>query len=250
VTAVDQHNREIVANGKIWREKPLLRDIYRTFYARMAAELPAGDHGPIVELGSGMGHIKEQIPECITTDLVPNPWLDRQENAYSLTFPDDSIAAFLLFDVFHHFRYPGAVLRELHRTLRTGGRVILFEPDMSLLGRFIYGLFHHEPLKFRQPIAWESCCESILLRDDYYAAQGNAYRIFVRQEEPRRLKDWSIIRKERDAAISYVASGGFRGPQLYPRSLLPAMEFIDRLLHPLPSLFSTRLLVVLEKVCR
>jgi hypothetical protein len=34
--------------------------------------------GPIVELGSGIGAVKEFIPTCITTDIFPNPWLDQQ----------------------------------------------------------------------------------------------------------------------------------------------------------------------------
>lgn len=150
MTAIEQHNREIHANAEVWRRKPLLRDIYDGFYARIAAELPPADLGPVVELGSGMGNIKRRIPHCITTDLFSNEWLDRQENAYALSSSDSSVGAFVLFDVFHHLRHPGAVLRELHRTLRPGGRVILFEPDMGLVGRFIYNVFHHEPLEEKQ----------------------------------------------------------------------------------------------------
>ena len=78
MTAIEQHNLEIHANAEVWRRKPLLRDIYDGFYAHIAAELPPAELGPVVELGSGMGNIKRLIPQCITTDLFSNAWLDRQ----------------------------------------------------------------------------------------------------------------------------------------------------------------------------
>jgi hypothetical protein len=47
------------------------------------------------------------IPECVTTDIFPNPWLDRVENAYALNFADASVGNLILFDVFHHLEFPG-----------------------------------------------------------------------------------------------------------------------------------------------
>jgi SAM-dependent methyltransferase len=247
VTPLEQHNREIHSNAEVWRRKPLLRDIYDGFYARIAAQLPPAQPGPVVELGSGMGNIKQRIPQCITTDLFPNEWLDRQENAYALSFADGSVGAFVLFDVFHHLRHPGAVLGELRRALRPGGRVILFEPDMGLLGRFIYGNFHHEPLGLADAIAWDAPADFTAGNHGYYAAQGNAHRIFVRGERPGSLAGWNVARVERIPELAYVASGGFGGPQLYPRIALPVFKLLDVILRPLPALCSTRLLVVLEK---
>jgi len=244
---VGQHNVEIHENSVAWQRKPLIRDIYDGFYRRIAAHLPPADLGPVVEIGSGMGNIKRVIPHCITTDLFPNAWLDRQENAYALSFADRSIGAIVLFDVFHHLRYPGTVLRELRRVLQIGGRVILFEPDMSPLGKLVYGTFHHEPLALLDPITWEAPEGSKTENHGYYAAQGNACRIFVRGERPGPIDGWTISRVERHPDLSYVAAGGFSGPQLYPRFLLPLLRAIDLFASPLPSVFSTRLLVVLEK---
>jgi hypothetical protein len=49
------------------------------------------------------------------------------------------------------------------------------------------------------------------------------------------------------AGIPYVASGGFRGPQLYPERLLPALRALDRVASRIPAVFATRLLVTLER---
>ena len=70
---IDQHNREIYLNRAAWNLKPTLRRSYREFYRSIKDELDNDIPGVIVEIGSGMGNIKEVIPHCITTDLFPNP---------------------------------------------------------------------------------------------------------------------------------------------------------------------------------
>ena len=102
----------------------MLREIYHDFYQRIAdARIDPALPGPAVELGSGMGRIKDVIPQCVTTDLFPNAWLDRRENCYQLSFADASVSHLILFDVWHHLRYLGTALREFHRVLVPGRAV-------------------------------------------------------------------------------------------------------------------------------
>lgn len=244
---IGQHNSEIEENARLWEAKPLLHDVYGELYRQIASRIDRSVPGLIIEIGSGMGNVKKWIPDCVTTDLFSNPWLDRVENIYDLRFEDESAAAFILFDVWHHLQYPGAALRELHRVLKPRGRVIVLEPDMSLLGRFIYGFFHHEPLRLREPITWNPPPDFDPGAQSYYAAQGNCARIFGRGECTAELKDWSVIEVAHFPSLAYVGSGGFRGPQLYPRNFLPVVRFVEKMLAPFPALFSTRMLVVLEK---
>jgi hypothetical protein len=61
------------------------------------------------------------------------------------------------------------------------------------------------------------------------------------------LTDWKKIKTIRLSAISYVASGGYSKPQLYPTSMLPLLKRLEKVLDLFPVLFATRLLVVLEK---
>ena len=68
----------------------------------IAHYLSAFSTGSVVELGSGIGNIKEVIPTCMRTDLFQNPWLDRVENVYDLSFESASVSDLILFDVFHH----------------------------------------------------------------------------------------------------------------------------------------------------
>ena len=62
------------------------------------------------------------------------------------------------------------------------------------------------------------------------------------------LEGWRIVKRERLSAISYVATGGYSMPQLYPDIAYPLMRGIDRILDLLPWLFATRALIVLEKI--
>ena len=244
---IEQHNREIHSNAEAWKRKPVLRKIYQRFYANISQFLNHGTNGLTVELGSGMGNVKDVIPNCITTDLFPNPWLDRVENAYALTFPNDSAANLILFDVWHHLQYPGTALKEFHRVLKPGGRLVLFEPAMGLLGKLIYGSFHHEPLGLNEPIQMIASSGFDPQNQDYYAAQGNCWRMFRQEPSKTELPGWSVKKVGCHSAIAYVGSGGFSGPQLYPTLLLPCFSLIEKLLDLFPSLFATRMLVALEK---
>lgn len=244
-----EHSRfedEIERNRRLLERKPLLREIYLGFYRDIAAEL-AEVAGDTVELGSGGDDIKSVIPGCITSNIIRHPGIDRHEDALQLSFSDGTLANLILVDVLHHLRYPGAALAEFRRVLVPGGRVLLLEPDMGLLGQLVYGLFHAEPLGLHESIHWQAPAGHVTEPGDYYAAQGNACRIFVHGEYRDRLSGWKIRKVRRRAAFSYIASGGYTGPQLYPRPALPVLRLLDAAGDRLPRLFATRLLVVLEK---
>ncbi len=247
-THISRHEDEIRENLAAWRSRPLLRRIYRAFQRRIALHLAGGLTGRNVELGSGIGNIREVIPGCLRTDLFAYPWIDQVESAYSLSFADRSVDNLILFDVFHHLRYPGTALAEFRRVLRPGGRVLIFEPCLSLLGLLVFGLLHHEPLGLGEEICFHAPAGWTPAEDSYHAAQGNASRIFLgRRYRPLLDPDWKIVARERLAAISYVASGGYSGPRLYPERALPFMRVLDSLCDRAPLFFATRLLVVLEK---
>jgi SAM-dependent methyltransferase len=248
-TPLEQHNIEIHQNRKNWDRKPGLRAVYGRFYREIAARIRSDAGGSIVELGSGLGNIKTVLPECITTDIFPNPWIDRVEDAYQLSFEDGSVGNLILFDVWHHLQFPGSALKEFRRVLAPGGRIIVFDPAMGLIGRFVLGCFHHEPLGLNQPIVWEAPSGSSSKDFSYYAAQGNASRIFVKPEFKARLADWRIVELSYFSGLAYVATGGFRGPNLVPVPALEALASLDSVLSKFPWM-AARMLVVLEAASR
>ena len=244
---IDLHQGSIEKNYEYWNRKPILKILYGDFYRLIAAKLSNLPDAKIVELGSGLGNIREFIPNCIRTDLFPNPWIDQIENAYHLSFPDETVSDLILTDVFHHLKYPGTALKEFSRVLRKGGRVILLEPCMSALGLLVYGALHDEPLAVTKEIEWEAPEGWSPEQIDYYAAQGNASRVFLGKKFRHKLGDWRTIETQRLSAIAYAASGGFSKPQLYPTPALPLIRKLEKVLDLFPTLFATRLLITLEK---
>ena len=244
---IDLHQDFIEKNNEYWNRKPILRILYGDFYRLIGTKLSNLPDSNIVELGSGLGNIHEFIPNCIRTDLFPNPWIDQVENAYQLSFADESVSDLILTDVFHHLKYPGTALEEFSRVLRKGGRVIMLEPCISALGLLVYGVLHDEPVAVTKEIEWRAPVGWSPNQIDYYAAQGNASRVFLGRRFRNKLGSWRRIKTQRLSAIAYAASGGFSKPQLYPTSALPLLRKIEKVLDVFPLLFATRLLVILEK---
>lgn len=244
---INLHQDLINKNHEYWNRKPLLRLVYTDFYRLVAQNLSGLPEGKVVELGSGLGNIHEVIPDCVRTDLFPYPWIDQIENAYQLSFEDESVSDLILTDVFHHLKYPGTALKELHRVLRKGGRVIMLEPCMSLLGGVVYGIFHSEPIAVTKKIEWSAPDGWSPDHIDYYAAQGNATRIFVNGKFRSQLDYWQKVETIRLSAIAYAASGGYSVSQLYPTRMKPLLKGFEKALDLFPALFATRLLVILQK---
>jgi hypothetical protein len=239
-----RHQAEIERNLYAWNSKPLLKEIYAGFYRHIAALVHPCIPGRIVEIGSGIGNLKSHLPGALATDLFPNPWLDLVCDGYELPFRRGSLSHLVLFDVFHHLCAPNAFLREARRVLVPSvGRLIIFEPFLSLISFPVYGLFHHEPVAWRAPI---SRADSVARPRVYYAAQGNATRLFFRHQIPSWPEGWAIFHAERFACFHYLLSGGYSKPAFYPARWLGKLQKLDAKLSRWPWVFGGRCLIGLQ----
>jgi len=243
MTPLGQHQEEIQRNRDAWENKPLLQRIYTGFYERIVAQIDPQLPGKVIELGSGIGNLKRHYPDAICTDLFANPWLDLTCDGYELPFSAASISHLVLFDVFHHLRAPKAFLNEARRVLSANGRLILFEPYISCASYPVYGLLHHEPVAWREVI---DSSETLARPRDYYAAQGNATRIFFSESPAQNIPGWKVIHAEAFSAWHYLFSGGYSRRALYPERWLEALRRADATLSQWPKLFGGRCLVTLS----
>jgi SAM-dependent methyltransferase len=241
-TPLEQHQAEIQQNLGSWRSRPLLQQIYAGFYRRILGCLDTSIRGRIVEVGSGIGNLKTHLPSALATDLFPNPWLDLVCDGYELPFQTGSLSHLVLFDVFHHLRAPNAFLIEARRALCPSGRLVLFEPYVSLGSLPAYGLLHHEPIGWHLPV---DLSPSLPRPRDYYAAQGNATRLFFLSEIAGWPEGWRILHAEAFSCFHYLLSGGYSKPALYPARCLKTLEWFDTMLSRFPRLFAGRCLIAL-----
>ncbi|OFZ02146.1 MAG: hypothetical protein A2070_15180 [Bdellovibrionales bacterium GWC1_52_8] len=142
---LDDPSRVAEIREKI-RKKEFLRALYLETYSKYSACLkrcPAS--GQILELGSGGGFSKEVIPQLITSDIIPYEGVDRIVDATQIPFPDRSLRAIFLFNVFHHIPDVRAFFREAMRCLVPGGRILIIDPYFGWISSPIYNYLHHEP---------------------------------------------------------------------------------------------------------
>ena len=127
-----------------WARKPVLRAVYDDFYDRIAAHCRPG---VTIEIGGGIGNLKQRLPDVIATDIQAAPWLDCVADAQRLPFAAGSVANIVMVDVLHHLEFPAVFFREAARVLRPGGRVLMVEPAITWGSTLFYRLFHHEPVR-------------------------------------------------------------------------------------------------------
>ncbi len=104
--------------------------------------------GPLLEVGSGSGLLKEFLPDVILSDIVDLPWIDQVVDCLQMPFDDNSMGGIISLDLLHHVAEPHAFLREAARVLKPAGRIFLIEPYITLGSYLGYKLLHHEDINF------------------------------------------------------------------------------------------------------
>ncbi len=230
---------------RAWRDRPLVRQQYGEWY-RLIVESLAHIGRPTVELGSGIGKLRQYKADVVTTDIEPTPWADLVVDAEALPYDDGEIGNLVLLDVFHHLADPARFLDEARRVLAPGGRVVIIDPYCSPVSGPIYKRFHHERTDLDAP-PFE--------RDERRAAaplesnQARATLVFYRNREQylARWPELPLIACRRFALVLYPLTGGFTRPPLLPRALYRPLQLVERALQPLAPLLAFRCLIVLER---
>jgi SAM-dependent methyltransferase len=228
-----------------WEARPLLRRLYREWFAELAARR-SGVAGPTIELGSGIGSFAEFVAEVVTTDVEQTPWSAQIVDAEAMPFADGSVANLVLVDVYHHLVSPARFLDEAVRVLAPRGRLLLLDPYCSPVSSFAYRRFHHERTDLvAPPFDADARLEGAAMEGNQARATLSFFR--SRGELHLRWPELSLLERRRLAFLLYPLSGGFSRRPLVPGWAWGPLAALERLLRPLSPLLAFRCLVVLER---
>lgn len=236
--ATSLRHRDIV------QSKAFLRKVYEDHYQLIRQNLKSLPAGLILEIGSGGGFLKNVLPGCLGSDIVLLPDLNLVLNANApLPFAEESLAAIVMVNVFHHLHRADLFLQSVSRCLKRGGRLVMIEPDMSLFGRMIWSR-HHE---FMDPktTAWT-------LPPGGRLSQANIalpWIVFRRDIKllHERFPQFLLQNYQPIACWRYLFSGGVSRPQFLPSPLYAPIKFIDHICDCLGGFFGLFCNIVIEK---
>jgi SAM-dependent methyltransferase len=225
----------------IWDRKPVLRVVYD----RLASECRPG---LTIEIGGGIGNLKQRLDAVITTDIQFAPWLDCVADAQCLPFAAGSAVNIVMVDVLHHLEFPAVFFREAARLLRPGGRVLMVEPAITWGSTLFYRLFHHEPVRTSADALAEGSPNP--LRDPYDSNQAIPTILATRDRDRfhDQFRDLHIMRVDWFGLAAYPLSGGFQPWTLVSARLARRMLRIERAIEPVLGRFAAfRMMIIIEK---
>lgn len=214
---------------QIVQSKPLLRDIYRDWYALVHKSLPTAA-GAVLELGSGAGFLRDVIPGIITSEVFPFPGVDLVADAQHLPFRDGGLSAIAMVDVLHHIPDCRRFFAEAARCVRAGGAIVAIEPWVSAWSRIVYGHLHHEP--FRPDAArWDFPSSGPLSGSN----QALPWIVFQRDRATfeQQYPQWRVAHVRPMMPFRYLVSGGVGLRSLAPGWAGPLVAGLERLASPI-----------------
>lgn len=148
-----------------------------------------------------------------------------------------------MINAFHHIPRPFRFLKEAERVLVSGGVVAMIETANSVLGRWIYKRFHHEPFDEAGPRE---------IAAGHRLSHGNqamAYIYFERDrlEFEQEFPTLNIELLRYLIPLLYVLSGGLSRPAIAPKFCFRFLLALEACLFPLRNHLGLFCSVVLRK---
>ena len=209
-----------------------------------------------LEVGSGAGFAKFFIKNqnLKLSDLSEDQHLDfKNIDAQSTGFDDSSFDYVIASNMIHHVPYPMKFFAEMHRILKSGGKLIIQEAYCSLIFQMITIIMRHEGFDFTKDV-WN---EDAPMSDENDRWSGNIaipHLVFDDIEKFNKIlgTKFSIEHQKFYECFVFLNSGGVSSKTFYiPLNdfFLKVLNFIDNILVKLfPGIFAMGRQIVLKKL--
>ena len=228
----------------IIQSKPFLKQFYQDCYISISNLLPEKISGPVIELGSGGGFLKDYIPGLITSEILAIPTVDIQFDGQSMPFKGASLRAVVMLDVFHHIPRPAIFLAQAAHVLKPGGCMIMIEPWVTAWSRLVYRHLHHEPFD-PEVQDWH------FQKGGPLTGANSALPWIVLDRDHQKFKDrfpeWQVKKISLHTPFCYLLSGGVAFKSLMPAACYPLCRRLEKWLQPFSHLLSMFATIVLRR---
>ena len=206
--------------------KRTLTELYKEWYRSLRSNFSSST-GIDLELGSGAGFIKNIIPSCLTSDVIPAENVDLTIDAFRVgdLYPKQ-IANLILINVFHHIPDSFIFLKSASSSLVPGGRILIIDPSYNFWSYFIYkNIVKHEPFNLLQS-SWKFESSDPLLDSN----QAQSWIVFNRDHHifEKSFPDLKIISRRSFMPLSYILSGGHISKYSIPWFLVYFVRLFER----------------------
>jgi SAM-dependent methyltransferase len=234
-----------IVHRRIICEKHFLRKIHQEWYQSIINFLPRDKAGPILELGSGGGFLKNYFPGLITSEILKVRDVDIILDGQCLPFKQTTLQGILMVNVFHHFPCVKSFIADAALCVKPGGFIIMIEPWHTRWSRLVYRYLHHEPFN---PAAkdWDFPKGGPLSQ----ANSALPWMVFERDRDKfeSEFPEWRIHRIKLHSPFCYLLSGGVSMVSLMPGSLYGLCRKIEKIMKPWMNTWAMFVTIALERI--
>jgi len=218
-----------VLRRQIIQGKAFLKNFYHECYLSIAESLPNHIDGPILELGSGAGFLKEYIPKLLTSEIIMIPNVDIILDGTRLPFSTNVLGGIVMIDVLHHIPNAASFFSDAATCIKPGGVIIMIEPWSTIWSRFVYRHLHHEPFELDVK-EWKLPTGGPL-------SQANSALPWIIFERDRKKFDkefpqFQVKEIMLNFPFSYILSGGVSLRSMIPGNMYKAIRKIENIAQP------------------
>lgn len=211
------------------------------------------DSDEVLEVGCGIGITKLFLNkgQFTMSDVIENPWIDRQEDALNLSYADNSLDVIIANNIIHHLASPLKFFQEANRALRPGGKILIQDVYCSFFLQRLLRLMKIEDYNFSIDVfdINEICTYPENPWDGNNAIPTLLFNDVKKFEH--HVSNFKVIQTKNSEFLIYILSGGISGKTFAIPLPFVVLKLIDKLdgflVFLFPQVFALQMRVILQK---